>query len=641
MQRFEKLVLYLCERVGEDGIHARDSAGKTPLFYALSTTADQTIEGRRCLEVLLEFGVDPNDRIMSSALNETLRGTRITLRGKSISRQTMVASSKSNMSSVHRRVRPKIVFEPGSGALHICARYNLKNLAKLLLLSDANASLPSIPTGIVPLAIALESDFHDMARILLDLGAHPNIRDRIGRTPLHFAKSVESAKLLVAFGARPEIVPDSFNNNSDARALKFVRKRYLEKTTGISVVGDKMALESEWVDDVSSDSCLTCGSKFSFIKRKHHCRRCGVLTCQDCSYHQFISYDAQSIISLGKSKSLNQHSTSSASVDVRERSPDMSLNEENRPKQLISRDTSRSVTDLESGKVAQRCCDACYNFLTYSKLYDFEDIVEGNSKSVHLEKEKAKDDDESDLFEQKKDSTLLQLEEEVKVLKGALDAERKSNRELAIFVEQLTSSKKDFENEVENLQSQLKTLHLESTSTKRVQELEQKMKESEDMKVTVINALIEELASMESQVSQFKRLSSFGSTMNNKIPSADQNTIAELEAQILELKKVISNTQKEHEDLLKVVEGADRGSKRGAPSGKNSSNFGSLKRKNIAELESRIANLEFQLVYGQTKKDQTISKLEEKNKQLEQDLKDALHRSVESWIFDSEDLAIL
>jgi chromosome segregation ATPase len=167
------------------------------------------------------------------------------------------------------------------------------------------------------------------------------------------------------------------------------------------------------------------------------------------------------------------------------------------------------------------------------------------------------------------------------------------------------------------------------------------MKESEDMKVTVINALIEELASMESQVSQFKRLSSFGSTMNNKIPSADQNTIAELEAQILELKKVISNTQKEHEDLLKVVEGADRGSKRGAPSGKNSSNFGSLKRKNIAELESRIANLEFQLVYGQTKKDQTISKLEEKNKQLEQDLKDALHRSVESWIFDSEDLAIL
>lgn len=39
----------------------------------------------------------------------------------------------------------------------------------------------------------------------------------------------------------------------------------------------------EWVDDNFSDRCLSCGREFSFFFRRHHCRRCGNLICEDCS----------------------------------------------------------------------------------------------------------------------------------------------------------------------------------------------------------------------------------------------------------------------------------------------------------------------------------------------------------------------
>ena len=34
--------------------------------------------------------------------------------------------------------------------------------------------------------------------------------------------------------------------------------------------------------DVDSDMCSICGSEFSFLFRRHHCRTCGVLCCAHC-----------------------------------------------------------------------------------------------------------------------------------------------------------------------------------------------------------------------------------------------------------------------------------------------------------------------------------------------------------------------
>lgn len=41
---------------------------------------------------------------------------------------------------------------------------------------------------------------------------------------------------------------------------------------------------SRWIEDSESAECLLCKSEFSFWwNRRHHCRRCGLLVCDDCS----------------------------------------------------------------------------------------------------------------------------------------------------------------------------------------------------------------------------------------------------------------------------------------------------------------------------------------------------------------------
>eukprot|EP00729_Bicosta_minor_P006866 gene6866-4463_t len=38
-----------------------------------------------------------------------------------------------------------------------------------------------------------------------------------------------------------------------------------------------------WVPNSSASACQICGSKFTMLKRRHHCRRCGKLVCATCA----------------------------------------------------------------------------------------------------------------------------------------------------------------------------------------------------------------------------------------------------------------------------------------------------------------------------------------------------------------------
>jgi hypothetical protein len=608
--------------------------------------------------------VDPNDKITANAglMDGSGKSNRNSLKGKP------GTGSLNRTPSLSKRRGSRISLEPGYGALHICARYNLKNLAIMLLLSDANPSLPSSPTGISPLSVALEADNLDMVKILLDLGAHSNVRDRIGRTPLHFAKTIEAAKLLVAYGARPELASDKFNKNADVRALKFVRKRYLEKTTGVGVEGDKVATNVEWIDDNSSDICLTCSSKFSFLKRKHHCRRCGVLTCNECSNHQFITYEA-SAPPPGAASLVNASGAAQSAppplprdksgdlLDAPNSVPDESpvIPVQARKSIMISPGRRNSKPDAvggaDAGYVAQRCCDGCYNYLSCASHYDFEDVLEGRQKAPEQKEDGDVDGDESKISSeaQAKNVSSNVSNEALVALQATLDNERKANKDLALRVESLQSSKSSLEEEVERLKQALAVAEKNSSHAKEIDSLKieldslanshQELEKNSQIKDTIIKGLLEECAFLEQQAQDARTRAS--STSSLPSPRGTQaNYIKELEAQILDLKKVLSQSQKEQEDLWKATEGMERSSaaKKGS---KGSSNFGSLKKKNITELESRIANLEFQLVYGQTKKDQMISKLQDRTKTLEKELKDALQRNVESWLFDSDETSVL
>jgi hypothetical protein len=48
---------------------------------------------------------------------------------------------------------------------------------------------------------------------------------------------------------------------------------------------------SHWVDDKESPACLICAEKFGVLRRRHHCRKCGILCCQPCSSNKLVLVD--------------------------------------------------------------------------------------------------------------------------------------------------------------------------------------------------------------------------------------------------------------------------------------------------------------------------------------------------------------
>jgi hypothetical protein len=43
-----------------------------------------------------------------------------------------------------------------------------------------------------------------------------------------------------------------------------------------------------WTENAKEDKCMVCKTAFTWINRKHHCRICGMLVCNDCSPHRVM-----------------------------------------------------------------------------------------------------------------------------------------------------------------------------------------------------------------------------------------------------------------------------------------------------------------------------------------------------------------
>ncbi|KAM9477980.1 zinc finger FYVE domain-containing protein 21 isoform 1-T1 [Clarias gariepinus] len=66
-------------------------------------------------------------------------------------------------------------------------------------------------------------------------------------------------------------------------------KKLVRSPSGLRMVPENGAFSSpfslaepQWVPDKECPKCMQCDTKFDFITRKHHCRRCGRCFCDKC-----------------------------------------------------------------------------------------------------------------------------------------------------------------------------------------------------------------------------------------------------------------------------------------------------------------------------------------------------------------------
>uniref|UniRef100_A0A3Q3J9I2 FYVE-type domain-containing protein n=1 Tax=Monopterus albus TaxID=43700 RepID=A0A3Q3J9I2_MONAL len=66
-------------------------------------------------------------------------------------------------------------------------------------------------------------------------------------------------------------------------------KKLVRSLSGLRMVPENGAFNSpfsldepQWVPDKECPRCMQCDTKFDFIRRKHHCRRCGRCFCDKC-----------------------------------------------------------------------------------------------------------------------------------------------------------------------------------------------------------------------------------------------------------------------------------------------------------------------------------------------------------------------
>ena len=97
-------------------------------------------------------------------------------------------------------------------ALHFAAFFRQPDATRLLVERGADLEAVASTFGnVTPLHSACASGERESARILVEAGAEPNVRQQGGFTPLHAAaqnEDEELARLLLARGADPEVATD-------------------------------------------------------------------------------------------------------------------------------------------------------------------------------------------------------------------------------------------------------------------------------------------------------------------------------------------------------------------------------------------------------------------------------------------------
>jgi len=115
----------------------------------------------------------------------------------------------------------------------------------------------------------------DAVRFMLDHGADPNVRTTKGELPIDFAKEPAIRALLEPVTKAAAKTDKPTNGPADAKGAKADKNVSRSKYS-----------HDNWQPDNTTPECMHCSKKFTLIVRKHHCRNCGQIFCDQCTPHR-------------------------------------------------------------------------------------------------------------------------------------------------------------------------------------------------------------------------------------------------------------------------------------------------------------------------------------------------------------------
>lgn len=116
----------------------------------------------------------------------------------------------------------------------------------------------------------------DAVKFMLEHGADPNIRTTKGELPIDFAKDSAIKELL-----------EPLTKSTQSTAPAPAESQAVHTTAPTSSGPQKSPFSwDNWQPDEAATKCANCTKAFSFVVRKHHCRNCGVIFCDNCTSHR-------------------------------------------------------------------------------------------------------------------------------------------------------------------------------------------------------------------------------------------------------------------------------------------------------------------------------------------------------------------
>jgi hypothetical protein len=103
--------------------------------------------------------------------------------------------------------------------------------------------------------------------------------------PLHLLSDSSKHAVLVKHGTRLGLKNKTKKalDGSAEKALKAFETEWKKKATPDMDCEECKAGDAKWVTNEDAPVCQCCETKFSMLKRRHHCRRCGLVICGDCN----------------------------------------------------------------------------------------------------------------------------------------------------------------------------------------------------------------------------------------------------------------------------------------------------------------------------------------------------------------------